>query len=259
VSTSYDVMPDFTHDAVGNVPDSNTYKHIAGYTSGTEGILWTTSDWDKYPNAVHIRIEQGYGTDTPNMADYDVLDVEQGAWTPTTAAAEVKRRVEAGYVWTTLYGSDGTLESCATLIKAMGDEIWVGHVDCVLANWNLTEAQAVALIGTQVAGMTCRGVQWASPKSNPKTSLPGTTLTLSQADVDLNVVQSSWKPVTVPRGTSAPVTPPAPPVKPPVVPPVKPPVEPVVQLNHAGLVVWQADGKFYTREVASADGGKSWV
>lgn len=249
------VMPDFTHSAVDNVPDYAAYTHVAGYTSGTNDIVWTTQDWDKYPNLVHIRIEQGYGTNIPNMADYDVLDIEQGAWTPVTAAAEVKRRVEGGYMWTTLYGSEGTLESTATLIKAMGDAVWIGHVDCVLANWNLDQAQAAALVGKQVAGMTCRAVQWASPASNPKTLLPGTSLTLSQANVDLNVVDVNWKPVVVPRGT---VTPPVV-VPPPVVtPPVKP-IEPPVVLNGAGIVVWEAGGVLHNREVVSSDGGKTWV
>jgi hypothetical protein len=244
--SSSDVMPDFTHGAVGNVPANGPYTHVAGYTSGTSGIVWTASDWEKYPNQVHIRIEQGYGGFTPNMADYDVLDIENGAWTPETAATEVKRRVEAGYVGTTLYAGDADLAATAVLIKAFGDAVWVGHVDCVLANWNLNQAQAGAIVGTEVHGMTCRAVQWASPSSNPNTVLPGTTLTLKQANVDLNVVQSSWKPVVVPRGTSNPPT---------VAPPA---ADPMLEFKSAGVVVWQAGTALHTREVVSQDGGKTW-
>lgn len=254
MSTATSVMADFTHAAVESVPDENGFTHVAGYTSGTDNIQWTASDWSKYADKILVRIEQGYGTSTPVLSSYDVLDVETGAWTPSTAAAEVKRRVEAGYQWTTLYGSEGTLESCATLIKAMGDSVWVGHVDCVLANWNLDQAQAAAIVGTQVAGMTCRAVQWASPTSNPKTLLPGTELTLTQVNADLNAVQKTWRPAeSVPRETT-PAPAPAPvPAPTPVV------AEPVLQFNHAGVVVWLDDaGKLYSREVTSTDLGTTW-
>jgi hypothetical protein len=252
---SYDVMPDFTHSAVTNVPPNGPYSHVGGYTSGTPDILWTPSDWSRYSKQIHIRYEQGYGGFTPNMADYDVLDIEKGAWTPEAAATEVKRRVEAGYQWTTLYGGDADLAATSALIVAMGPHIWDGHVDCILANWNLDEAQAAAIVGTEVHGMTCRGVQWASPESNPNTNLPGTAMTLAEANVDLTVVQAGWNPPTVPRPVPVPVPVPTPTPTP---TPTPAPVDPPLQFNSAGVVVWQGGTVLHTREVVSEDGGKTW-
>ena len=42
--------------------------------------------------------------------------------------------------------------------------------------------------------MTCRAVHWASPTSNPGTIVPGGTLTLAQAQVDLSVAEDAWHP-----------------------------------------------------------------
>lgn len=253
---SYDVMPDFTHSAVGNVPPNGPYSHVGGYTSGTPDIVWTPTDWGRYPKQIHIRYQQGYGGFEPNMSDYDVLDIEKGAWSPETAAVEVKRRVDAGYQWTTLYAGDEDLATTAGLIKAYGNEIWDGHVDCILADWDLDEAQAAAIVGTEVHGMTCRGVQWASPTSNPNTNLPGTSMTLQEANVDLTVVQAGWNPTTVPVNPPKPPVPPVPPTPPTPVPPA--PVEPVLQFNSAGIVVWEGGTVLHVREVVSDDGGKTW-
>jgi hypothetical protein len=242
--TSYDVMPDFTHSAVPDVPDDNSFGHVAGYTSGTSNIVWTEADWDKYANKIRLRIEQGYGSAEPDVGSYDYLDVENGAWTPATAAQQIQRRVEAGYVWTGVYGSDSTLESVATAVKALGNDIWVGHVYCVLANWNLDETEAAAILGTEVHGMTCNGVQWASPTSNPDTRLPGTNATLAQVNADLNVVPVGWAPPTVPRGTSAPT------------PPAAPPAAAALE----GFVVYVgAGGAPVSVKVSSSDAGKSWA
>lgn len=257
---SIDLMPDFTHSAVKNVPPNGPFTHVAGYVSGTSDIKWTPSDWARFPRQIHIRIHQGYGTKEPNMADYDVLDIERGAWTPAEAANEVKRRVEAGYVWTTLYGGDAALNETATLIRAMGEHIWNGHVDCVLANWNDSVEEASKVVGTEVHGMTCRGVQFASPSSNPHTILPGTAMTLAQANVDLNVIQPGWNPPTVPRKpvtTPEPVPTPVPPVKVPPTPEPVPTPAPV-----AGVVVYSVlvDGapRFSTQTVESTDKGLTW-
>lgn len=272
---SIDLMPDFTHGAVKNVPPNGPFTHIAGYTSGTPDIIWTASDWARYPKQIHIRIEQGYGSKTPNRADYDVLDIERGAWTPQEAADEVKGRVEDGYQWTTLYGGNADLAETASLIRAMGEHIWNGHVDCILANWNDSAEEAAKIVGTEVHGMTCRGVQFASPTSNPHTALPGTAMTLSQANVDLNVIQPGWNPPTVPRKpvgnpvpTPEPTPTPVPPVKvPPTPEPVPTPV-PVPVPTPAptpsptvtpGVVVYvNSAGKLTQETVTSLNGGLSW-
>ena len=61
-----------------------------------------------------------------------------------------------------------------------------------LANWNLSEAEADAALGTAIAGIRIVGVQWASPTSNPGTKVPGSNLTLAQAQLDLSVTVPGW-------------------------------------------------------------------
>ena len=79
---------------------------------------------------------------------------------------------------------------------------YYGHVDCWLSNWNLNEAEAAALIGTEIHGMTCRAVQWANPTYNAATLVPGSLLTLADAQVDLSVMDASW--LAAPKPPAAP-------------------------------------------------------
>ena len=181
-------MIDAIHDSVHNIPVSS--PKVAGYVSGTADIIWTAADWARFPRAGKVRIEQGY----PHFkaTGCDVFDVETAAVTPAQAAQGVRLRIAAGITWTTVYGSDSSLAAVLAALKALGPTWYYGHVDCWLANWALSQAEAAAIIGTIVHGMTCRAVQWASPQSNPNTRVPGSRLTLAQANVDLSVTQPSW-------------------------------------------------------------------
>lgn len=228
------VMVDTIHADVNVVP--TVVADIGGYVSGTSDIDWTQGDWARFPHSKHVRIYQGFGS-TPPIDGWDVLDVESGAITPQQAADLVQQRVEAGIQWSTIYGGDTAIAETAALIRAKGHAIWNGHVDAWLANWNLNQASAVQLLGTMIHGMTCIGVQWASPGSNPNTNLPGTQLTLSQANCDLSVVIASWEPS---GGWDLPVNPPQPP--------------PVT--NETGVLVVLPGGG--TTVVRSADGGHTW-
>lgn len=228
-------MADATHSAQHNIPPGS-FSHVAGYVSGTPDIEWTADDWARYPLAERVRIAQNYGKQ-PDIHDFDVLDIERLAYTPAEAAAIVRQRVDAGIQWTTLYGGDSVIQETNALIRAMGDHYWIGHVDVGLADWNLNEAEASKLVGTEIHGATCRYVQWASPESNPHTLLPGTSLSLSQANVDLCVVDTDWHP-------SSQSTPPPP-----------PPPPPVPESLH-GILVILPDGS--TSNVVSSDGGHTW-
>lgn len=239
-----DVMCDTIHDNVKEINPNGPFTHVAGYVSGSSDIIWTASDWNRFPKQIKIRIEQGYGSKTPDLTSYHVLDVESGAWTPQEAADEIERRVKAGHVWTTVYGTDSTIQQVGALVRAKGDAIWIGHVDCWLANWNLNQADAAKIVGTEVHGMTCRAVQWASPTSNPHTVEPGTTLTLKAANVDLSVVDVKWNPTTAATAVS----------------PVKPPTPPTPPVHDAvpGFVTWINGGKLVNEAVTSTDAGVTW-
>jgi len=166
--------------------------NVAGYDSGTGDSECTPADWARFPRAGHVVLEQGYTWTPAQILAASGFDVEDKAVTPLMAAAGVRTRIAAGITWTTIYGSDSKLAATEAALQALGPSWYYGHVDCWLADWNLTEAQAAALLGTLIHGMTCRAVQWASPSSNAATVIPGTTITLAQAQVDLSATEAAW-------------------------------------------------------------------
>lgn len=184
------LMIDAIHANVASIPAST--PKVAGYTTGKgSAIPWTAADWGRFPHAGHVRIDQDALASDPLGSD--VLDVESGAATPAEVPAWVRTRIAHGITWSTIYGTDAALAQVWGALEAAGPHGWFfGHVDVWLADWNLSEAQASALVGTLVHGMTCRAVQWASPTSNPGTLVPGGTLTLAQANVDLSVTEPVW-------------------------------------------------------------------
>lgn len=205
---------------------------VAGYVSGTNGVEWSDADWARFSTPIKVMYYQGYGAE-PEIHKFNAVDIENRAVTPQQAADIVKQSVNAGIEWTTLYGTRSSLETTAALIRAMGDHIWIGHVDCILADWNLNRDEAAALVGQQAGGMTIRGVQWASPETNPDTLVPGTNRTLRDANCDLSVVWADWRP----SHASTHVSPPPPPLK----------------TYNGLLVVTDASGIFHARAVTSHD------
>src|SRR5215469_3948355 len=168
---------------------------VAGYVTGTGAVPWTAAEWGLFPRAGHVRIDQSPGLAVFAAGHADVADVEFLAGTVSSFTHGVRARIAAGVQWSTIYGTDGTIAGAAAALQAAGAHGWYyGHVDCWLANWNLNEAEAAALIGQLVHGLTCRAVQWASPTSNPGTIVPGGKLNLTQAQVDLSVAEDSWHP-----------------------------------------------------------------
>lgn len=221
---------DATHANVGRLPA--TIPCVIGYASGTPDIKWTAGDWARFTGSKKVSNFQGYGA-APALGSMQELDVEARALTPAGAANIVAQRVLAGYQWTTIYGSDSAIKEVSTAVQALGSKIWVGHVMCRLADWDLNEEQAAAMLGKLVHGMTCAAVQWASPTSNPHTVVPGTSLTLADAQCDLSVALATWPDFV------AQYHPPAPP-------------PPAVQ---TGLLVLPTLG---SKVVHSTNGGKSW-
>jgi hypothetical protein len=181
-------MIDATSASAGNIPSGS--PKVAGYVTGTSEVRWTPQDWARFDPATTslVRIDQGF-TWPPLPTSYDVLDVENLAVTAAEVPAAVQARIAAGITWTTVYGSASALAAVEARLRAapFGAGWYYGHVDCWLADWNLNEAEATALLGTRISGLTCTAVQWASPASNPGTVLPGSTLTLAQSNCDLSV------------------------------------------------------------------------
>ena len=180
-------MIDAIHANVGNVPAS-TLK-VAGYVTGTPDIRWTHQDWQRFPRAGTLRIDQ-----SPGLAEYasnaaSVADIEPGAGTvgAFVTASQSRLRLHR-LLW--FYGTQSVISQVSAALTAAG--IPLSECGAWLANWNLSEAEADAALGTAIAGIRLVGVQWASPTSNPGTKVPGSNLTLAQAQVDLSVTVPGW-------------------------------------------------------------------
>lgn len=207
-----------------------------GYITGLDGVEWTAEQFARFAGSKVLKYYQGVGP-VPPIHTFDAVDVEAGAVTAQLAADIVRERVAGGIPWTTVYGTDSSLAQVSADVRAMGNAVWNGHVNCILADWNLDETEAAAKVGTLIHGMTCVGVQWASPSSNPDTVIPGTNITLRAANADLNVVDANWAPSS---GFTPPPTPPPPPV-----------------LKQYGMLVTFNTG-FTGKVVSSADAGQTW-
>jgi hypothetical protein len=219
----------------GNIPTGTAF--VGCYVSGEGDVPWSQEQMARFPETSLIRIYQGAGS-YPGVGGYDMMDVESGAITVAQCASEGEKRVNAEYQWTIIYGTDSTLSEVSSALQALGESIWNGHFACFLANWNLNENEAEALLGTSVHGMTCVGVQWASPSSNPNTICPGTEKTLKEMNIDLSVIDASFLPIA-----KAPIEP-------------NPPGQPLI----IGMVVYEPSGSDYgAKDVQSADGGKTWT
>ena len=181
------VMIDAIHANVGNVPAST--PKVAGYVTGTPDIRWTHQDWQRFPRAGTLRIDQ-----SPGLAEYasnaaSVADIEPGAGTvgAFVTASQSRLRLHR-LLW--FYGTQSVISQVSAALTAAG--IPLSECGAWLANWNLSEAEADAALGTAIAGIRLVGVQWASPTSNPGTKVPGSNLTLAQAQVDLSVTVPGW-------------------------------------------------------------------
>ena len=180
-------MIDAIHANVGNVPAS-TLK-VAGYVTGTPDIRWTHQDWQRFPHAGTVRIDQ-----SPGLAEYasnaaSVADIEPGAGTvgAFVTASQSRLRLHR-LLW--FYGTQSVISQVSAALTAAG--IPLSECGAWLANWNLSEAEADAALGTAIAGIRLVGVQWASPTSNPGTRVPGSNQTLAQAQLDLSVTVPGW-------------------------------------------------------------------
>lgn len=224
------VMLDDIGSSSRNIPAST--HNVAGYVTGLDAVPWTAADWARFPNATKFRIAQGAGANPP-INGYDIIDVERGAVTPATAAQMIHDRVHAGVQWTTVYGTDSTLAEVTDAVKKFGAQVWDGHVNYWLADWNLNEVKAAAKLGRLIHGASCVAVQWASPESNPDTIVPGGIMPLREANVDISVIDANWIPS---GGFTGHLTVPTP-----------------VKVFHGILVTMDANGVFHARAVSSAD------
>lgn len=161
-------MVDCTHSALPRVRGTSI-RRFGGYVSGSPDIQWTAQDFASLPNgSAVVSIDQSSNPQPLTAVVHVVEDVESGA------------------------------ESIASAVKIAGERIWAGRDDTVYVEQSLLAAfeQAVAAAGLPKGKVV--GYQYASPTTNAGTNLPGTFLTLGEANADLSVVLATWLPLPEP-------------------------------------------------------------
>jgi hypothetical protein len=146
-------------DAVGANVAHLPHGQAAGYTTGSGVVPWSAADWKAHPGAVRI-------CQNPSASDVtaDCLDVEAGAATigvaaqwAEAAAANFAAGKRPGQRHPAIYMS---LSSVTPVVNALiaggiaeGPGLWV-------ANWNLTAAEATALVVHAGGPFPIIGVQY---------------------------------------------------------------------------------------------------
>lgn len=137
---AFDFMWDSIHGSGQDIPP--VAGKVAGYVCADVGFVWSPADWARFPLARQIKID-ARGT-CPFASD--VLDVENGAATPSQARLWALRRTEAGW-WSVIYVSALVLP---------GLRPWMAGIPKVLywvADWDLTQAAAVAMLGGDIVAV----------------------------------------------------------------------------------------------------------
>lgn len=184
---------DTIHRYVPNIPaDDPAIQAVCGYVTEVGGpggdIEWTSADFGRFPNYVKHTICQ---LPAGNPAGAEIIDLETSAATDAEVVRWVKARHDAKLP-AHIYADVANVPGVRQAVYGAGEQdqtyLW-------LANWNLDEQEATALLGTMYEGFMVEGVQWASPTSNPHTLLPGTSFTLLTSGCDLSVTIpfSGWK------------------------------------------------------------------
>lgn len=165
------VVYDCTGANVGSLPRGAL---AAGYTTGSGGVPWSAEDWKAHPGAVRY-CQDVKATDHTA----DVLDVESGAATFADCPPWVREATQnwvkgtrPGQRKPAIYMSASNVTSVVnTLLK---DGIDFG-INLVVADWNLTEAEAVADVVHRAGPFPIVGIQFRSTQA-----------------YDINVMASAW-------------------------------------------------------------------
>jgi hypothetical protein len=173
-------------------------RKVGGYTTqvgNSAGIKWSAAQFANWlVKAGVVPINQDPAADTTP----GVVDLENGAW---TVAETVSHAKVLGPAYAGTYVDVANLPGFLKAWEAAG----LGAGNLWLANWDLNQAEATALIGTKEGPLTIRAVQWASPSSNPNTIVPGGTATLKAAGIDISVADAAWFPAPAPKPAPPPV------------------------------------------------------
>lgn len=151
------VVADATHANISALPKG----YRAGYVTGSSEVQWTVDDWKANPNA--IRIDQS-PIKTVWDATADVDDMERGAVTLDELATRAKLRLASFHNATRpgqreplVYASASNITNVVNALISGGIKSGVG---LWVANWNLTDPQAVEMVVAASGPFPIHGVQF---------------------------------------------------------------------------------------------------
>ena len=144
-----------------NEPSAPKGAQLAGYDTGSGGIPWTPAQYAAHPGTIHIDQD-------PDARDpaADILDVEEGAAT-TADCPTWSRRAQADFDAGTRPGQrrPGIYTSAANVTAVVDALIRGGVTSGVglwVANWNLSEAQAIRDVQAAAGPFPIIGVQYGT-------------------------------------------------------------------------------------------------
>lgn len=152
------VVYDATHANIAALPPNS---NVAGYVTGSSDIAWTPEDFRAHPEAV--RIDQSPSS-TVWDATADVDDYESGAVALSELAPRAKLRMSSFKAGTRLGQREPLVYASANNITNVANALVNGGVisgvGLWVANWNLTEPQAITDVISASGPFPIRGVQF---------------------------------------------------------------------------------------------------
>lgn len=157
----------------------------AYYVTGSDGIEESAAQVSAAEAAgmTVLLIDQ-----TPGLAEFaagraDIADVESLAGTPAAAVTAIASRIKAGLTLHTLYVSYDSLPALRAAVTGLPGVCYG------VANYGWSLAEAEQLLAENGDWAYC---QYGDPDSNPGTLVPGTGVTLAQANADIDVATGAW-------------------------------------------------------------------
>lgn len=181
---------DITGVNSGKVPAIPQLGFVLLYATGTEGIEATAQEIARFRNA---GVGVGLIDQSPSLsvfaagiAHVAVADVESGAGSAETAAKGCLAR-QARNEKSTVYCSENALQEVETTFLNM--HVNIDLVKYGIANYNYSRTEAEQKL---VTNPHWAYVQYGDPASNPNTLVPGTSITLQEAQADIDIGNNDW-------------------------------------------------------------------
>lgn len=160
---------------------------VIGYDTGSGTVPWTQTEWNRFTNAIKLHITQ---IDGVNDVQSDIVDIEPQAATIDQAVTWCKERIAAKKIPTCYVdGSEVTPLVNALIAAGINSGVYLG-----VAHPGISLADAQAILDNPGGPFPIAYIQYAWPdlKLGGNLKVPGSNLTLNQANVDLNLIRNDW-------------------------------------------------------------------